>query len=121
MRTLSEQYLDAFETKARPNNVANSFALLVEASLKIGTGKDVSDPEEALLIAGFNNSLASSPQFVSMSARDKQVVNESAIVSAGMMMFLDQAGRQNNDAQMQSQARQMARAVIASFFGVSIP
>jgi hypothetical protein len=120
LRTASKQVLDLFETQGRPNNIANSFAFLVEISLKIATGKEVSDPEEELLISGFNNSLANIPQFVSMPARDKQVLNESAIIVAGMMMFLDEQGKQNNDAQMQTQAQEMSNSVIAHFFGVKL-
>ena len=120
LRTASKQVLDLFETQARPNNIANSFTFLVEISLKIAIGKEVSDPEEELLISGFNNSLANTPQFVSMPARDKQILNECAIITAGMMMFLDEQGKQTHDTQMQTQARDMSRAVIAHFFGVHL-
>ena len=120
LRTASIQVLDLFETEARPNNIANSLTFLVEISIKIAIGKEVSDPEEELMISGFNNSLANTPQFVSMPARDKQILNESAIITAGMMMFLDEQGKQNHDAQMQAQAREMSQAVIAHFFGVKL-
>jgi hypothetical protein len=120
LRTLSNQILNLFEAQGRPNNIANSFAFLVEVSLKIATGKEVSDPEEALLISSFNNSLAHIPQFLSMPARDKQVLNESAIIAAGLMDFLNEQGKQNNDAQMQTQASDMSKAVIAHFFGVQL-
>jgi len=120
LRTLSNQILNLFEAQGRPNNIANSFAFLVEVSLKIAIGKEVSDPEEALLISSFNNSLANIPQFLSMPAHDKQILNESAIIAGGLMDFLSEQGKQNNDAQMQTQASDMSKAVIAHFFGVQL-
>jgi hypothetical protein len=64
--------------------------------------------------------VANTPQFMSMPSRDKQILNESAIITAGMMMFLDEQGKQNNDAQMQKQAMDMSKAVVAHFFGVKL-
>ena len=89
--------------------------------MQIVTDRELTDAEEQQLISGFNNSIARTPQFVSMTARDKQVVHESAVVSGGMMAFLYAQGKQNNDAKMQSDARTMAKAVLGYFFGVQIP
>ena len=120
IRTLSNQFLDALEREGRKNNIANSFAFLTSISMQIVLGRDLTDAEEQQLISGFNTSLASSPQFVSMSARDKQVLYESAIIAGGMIAFLHTQGKQNNDAKMQSDARTMAKAVLMSLFGVRI-
>jgi len=120
MRTLSNQFLDALEREGRKNNIANSFAFLTSISMQIVLGRDLTDAEEQQLISGFNTSLASSPQFVSMSARDKQVLYESAIIAGGMIAFLHTQGKQNNDAKMQSDARTMAKAVLMSLFGIRI-
>ena len=120
MRTLSNQFLDALEREGRKNNIANSFAFLTSISMQIVLGRDLTDAEEQKLISGFNTSLASSPQFVSMSARDKQVLYESAIIAGGMIAFLHTQGKQNNEAKMQSDARTMAKAVLMSLFGIRI-
>ena len=120
IRTLSNQFLDALEREGRKNNIANSFAFLTSISMQIVLDRDLTDAEEQQLISGFNTSLASSPQFVSMSARDKQVLYESAIIAGGMIAFLHTQGKQNNDAKMQSDARTMAKAVLMSLFGVRI-
>jgi len=120
MRTLSNQFLDALEREGRKNNIANSFAFLTSISMQIVLDRDLTDAEEQQLISGFNTSLAPSPQFVSMSARDKQVLYESAIIAGGMIAFLHTQGKQNNDAKMQSDARTMAKAVLMSLFGVRI-
>ena len=120
MRTLSNQFLDALEREGRKNNIANSFAFLTSISMQIVLDRDLTDAEEQQLISGFNTSLAPSPQFVSMSARDKQVLYESAIIAGGMIAFLHTQGKQNNDAKMQSDARTMAKAVLMSLFGIRI-
>lgn len=120
VRNLSNQFLDAFEKEGRKNNVANGFAFLASISIQIAVERELTEFEEQQLILGFNNMLAATPQFASMTARDKQVLTESAVITGGMMAFLHVQGKQNNDAKMQSDARQMAKAAIVYFFGVQI-
>lgn len=120
VRALANQFLDAFEKEGRKNNVANGFGFLSSVSLQIVTGREQSEIEEQQLIAGFNNTLAASPQFASMSRRDKQLVTEAAVISGGFMAFLHVQGKLNNDAKMQADARQLATAAVAYFFGVQI-
>jgi hypothetical protein len=55
-----------------------------------------------------------------MSSRDKQVMTEAAIISAGFIAFLHVQGQQTKDVQMQKDARQLAAAAIAYFFGVQM-
>lgn len=120
LRNLSNQFLDALEREGRKNNMANSFAFLTSISMQIIIGRDLTDAEEQQLISGFNNSLAYSPQFASMTARDKQVLYETAIIAGGMIAFLHEQGKKNGDAKMQSDGRTMAKAVLVSLFGIRI-
>jgi hypothetical protein len=120
LRTLSNQFIDALEREGRKNNMANSFAFLTSISMQIVIGRDLTDAEEQQLISGFNTSLAYSPQFTSMTARDKQVLYETAIIAGGMIAFLHEQGKQHNDAKMQSDARTMAKAVLISLFGIKL-
>ncbi len=120
LRNLSNQFLDNFEKEARKNNIANSFAFLAGVSMQIVLRRDLTDAETDQLISGFNNSIAGTPQFASMSAQDKQVLNESSVITAGMMAFLNEQGKLNHDTKMQADARVMARAVVAYFFGVQV-
>lgn len=120
LRTLSTHFLDLYEKEARKNNVAYSFAFLVGASLHVVTGRTLSDAEEDQLVSGFNNSIAHTPQFVSMSARDKQVLTESGIITGSMIAFLNAQGKEQNDAKMQADASELAKAVIGYFFGVQL-
>lgn len=121
LRSLSNQFLDAFEKEGRKNNIANSFTFLTSISIEIVAGREPTDAEQEQLISGFNNSIAYTPQFVSMTARDKQVLHECAVVSGGMMAFLHTQGKEHNDAKMQADARMMAKAVLGYFFGVQLP
>ncbi len=120
LRAICNNALDAVEKEGRRNNVANSFALLTSVSMQIILGRDLTDAEEKQLISGFNTSLASSPQFVAMAARDKQILYETSAITGGMMAFLHAEGKQHGDAKMQSDAHAMARALLVSLFGVKI-
>ena len=121
VRSLSNQLLDGFEKEGRKNNLANAFAFLTSISIQIVAGRELTDAEEQQLISGFNKSIAPTPQFVSMTARDKQVLHECAVVSGGMMAFLHAKGKEHNDAKMQADARNMAKAVLGYLFGVQLP
>lgn len=120
VRSLAIQFLDAFEKEGRKNNVANGFGFLSSVSIQVVTGRELSEFEEQQLIAGFNNMLAQTPQFAAMSTHDKQLATEAAVISGGFIAFLHVQGKQTNDAKMQADARQLATAAIAYFFGVQI-
>jgi len=120
VRTLANQFLDAFEKEGRKDNVANGFGFLSSVSIQVATGRELSDLEEQQLIAGFNNMLAATPQFASMSPRDKQLATEAAAISGGFIAFLHVQGKQNKDAKMQADSHQLATAAIAYFFGAQL-
>ena len=100
--------------------MANGFGFLSSVSIEVVTGRELSEFEEQQVIAGFNNMLASNPQFALMSARDKQIATEASVISGGFIAFLHVQGKQSRDAKMQADARQLATAAIAYFFGVQL-
>lgn len=118
LKALSNQFLTAFEGEARKNNVANAMALLIAMSLQVLTGKEISDGESKQMIAAINNTLGATPQFVSMNPQDKQIVYESAVVMGGIIATLNIEGAQQNDFAMQSQAREISRAVVKNLLGI---
>jgi hypothetical protein len=120
LRNMSNQFLDAFEKSGRKNNIASSFAFLAAASLMVATGRELTQTEQQQLIAGFNNSLAYTPQWVSISPREKQVLHETLVVTGGIMMFLSIQGKQAGDAKMQSDAQTMAKVYLGSLFGIKL-
>lgn len=118
MRGLYKNTLAAFEKEARKNNMANAFAFVVGVSIQIVDGKELSDDYTNKMIAYFNNRLASAPQYTAMSNQQKQALYESLVICGGVIVFLDAQGKQANNAQMQSQARDASRAVIKQFLGI---
>ena len=118
LKTLSNQFLTAFEGEARKNNVANAMTMLIAMSLQVLTGKEVSDGESKQMIVALNNALGATPQFVTMTPQDKQIVYESAIVMGGIIATLNIQGAQQNDSAMQSQAREISRAVVKNLLGI---
>jgi hypothetical protein len=117
LRTLSNQFLTAYEGAARKNNIANAMTFLLGASLQVVTGKEVSDAEGEQMIVAFNNTMGATPQFVSMTPRDKQILYESAVVMAGMIVLFQTQGVEQKDIAMQSQAKELSRAVLNHFLG----
>src|SRR4030095_775682 len=101
VRTLANQFLDAFEKEGRKNNVANGFGFLSSISIQVATGRELSDFEEQQLIAGFNNMLAATPRFASMPAQDKQIMTEASVISGGFIAFLHVPRQQANHTEMQ--------------------
>jgi uncharacterized protein DUF6683 len=118
LRALSNQFLTAFESEARKNNVANAMALLLAMSLQVLTGKEVSDAESKQMIVALNNTLGATPNFASMTPQDKQLVYETAIVMGGIIATLNIQGAQQNDFALQSQAREISRAVVKNLLGI---
>ncbi len=118
LRALGNHYLTEFEREARKNNIANAMTFLLEVSMYVLTGKEVSDAETEQMIAAFNNTMGATPQFVSMSPRDKQILYESTIVMGGMIAFLHSQGAEQKDIAMQSEAKGISEAVLKHFLGI---
>lgn len=118
MRQLFQQTLTSFESQARKNNLANAFTWISEAALQVKNGKQLSDPEEARLIAYFNNTLAASPSYYTINPRQQQMLYESLIVTGGIIVFLDNQGKQTNNPQLRKQANEMSAAVLKNFLGI---
>jgi hypothetical protein len=120
IRAMTNQFLDSFEKEGRKNNVANGFGYLAIISVQVATGRELKDSEQQQLIASLNNTFAASPQFSSMSARDKQLATEASVISGGLMAFLYTQGQQTNDPKLKADVRQLADAAVAYFFGVRL-
>src|SRR5262245_16440682 len=91
---------------------------LLGVSLLVLTGKEVSDAESEQMIAAFNDTMGATPQFVSMTPRDKQILYESAVVMGGMIALLHSQGAEQKDTAMQSDAKELSRAVVKHFLGL---
>ena len=120
LRSLTTQFLNEFEKVGRKNNVANGFGYLAIISVQVATGRELKGIEQQQIIASLNNTFAAAPQFSSTSARDKQLATEAAVISGGLIGLLEAQGQQTNDARMKADARQLANAAVAYFFGVRL-
>ena len=118
MRLFFQQVLTAFGNGARKNNMANAFAFICAASMKVKNGKEPSSAEVDQMIGYFNNTLAASPQYYTFNPRQQQMLYESLIITGGIIMFLDTQARQTGNQQMQAQARQMSAMVLKAFLNV---
>jgi hypothetical protein len=108
------------EASGRRNNVASAFAVLASISMQIVLARPLTNAENKQLLSGFNNVLAADGQFASMSARDKQLLYESAAIAGGFMGFLHIQSKQQNDTKAQADIRAAAKSVLAAFLGIKV-
>src|SRR5262249_36848625 len=120
MRNTYNQTLNVFETRVRKNNLANSFAFMVATSQQIVDKQPISGEQIASLVNYYNNILASTPQIMNSSDRQKQILNESLILTAASMDALNTKGMMENNLEAQRQARDMAKSYLKKLAGVNV-
>ncbi len=120
MRNAYNQTLNVFETKVRKNNLANSYAFMVATSQQIVNQRQVSGQEIANLVNYYNNALASSPQFRTYPDQQKQILNESLILTAASMDALYTKGKMENNLEAQKQATDLAKSFLRSLAGNNV-
>jgi len=120
VRNAYNQTLNVFETKIRKNNLANAFAFIVATSQQIIYQKQPSSEEIASLVNYYNNILANSPQFKTYSDQQKQILNESLILTSASMDALYTQGVQQNNLEAQKQAKDMAKSFLKSLAGINV-
>jgi hypothetical protein len=120
LKAVGNHYLTEFEANARKNNVANAMTFLLDASLLVATGKELSGAEENQATTAFNNTLAANADFITMSPRDKQLMYEQAVVVGGLIVFIDQQGTEQQDLAMRSEAKEISRTVIKQLLGFDV-
>ena len=120
LRNAYLQTLTVFETRIRKNNLANSFAFIVATSQQIIDKQPLSGEQIASLVNYYNNVLASTPQIINYSDQQKQVLNESLILTAASMDALNTQGTMQNNLAAQTQARDMAKSYLKKLAGISV-
>jgi hypothetical protein len=116
-RRFYHQLLDSYETVNRRNNVAAAVAYSIGSSLEINRGQALTQGEINYLVAYVNEALASSPQFLAMTAQQKQVLYESAVVNGGIVRSLYVNGKTTNDPQMMRQAGELSQMILGQWAG----
>jgi len=99
----------------RKNNVAYGLAVLIGVSIQLVYGKTIPDAEAEQLARDLNDSLAATPNFRKLPAKDRQLLYETSVITAGLMVGLNQEGLKTGDASMQEKAKDMARQMLAMF------
>jgi hypothetical protein len=118
MRVMYFQLLDDFEKLNRKNNMAAALTFAVRASLLAVYGKQLSQAEIDQLGWNFNSVLAATPQFITMSPQEKQVLYESLIIMGGTITVLQTEGMQQNNLVMQVQATELGQAVLKQWLNM---
>jgi hypothetical protein len=117
LRTVYLETLSAFEKEARRNNVAYALAFLLGASVQVVTGKEVPDDDAHDLARGVNDILAATPEFRSLTPREKQSLYEVAIITGGMIAVMHQMGVEQNDESLKKQAIDLAQTMLEKLGG----
>ena len=118
MRQYFLQVLSNFNSAARKNNMANAFAFITGVALQIKTGKEVNEAKTDQLIAYFNNTIAAAPEYYTLTPYKQQVLYESLIITGGIIALLETQGKQTNNQQALTQAKQMSDTVLKTFLGM---
>ena len=118
MRAFFLQTLAAFETSGRKNNMASAFTWISACALKVKNGKEPSDADEGKITAYFNSVLAGSPDYAVLTPYKQQVLYESLIITGGIMVLLDDQGKQTNDPKLRAQAAEMSKQVLKMYLGM---
>jgi hypothetical protein len=117
VRAALEGALAQIESQVRKDNVATSMGVLIVASTFVVRGVALDDPAQDRLIAGLSDVLAADPGFSKLDARDKQLVSDTMMVQAAVIM-LATAGDANARAASTAAAREALRTLTGSETGV---
>jgi len=114
---LLDQGMDAYERipDVRKHNVAYALTALIGSSLQIRHGKKIPDAKAQEMARDINDSLAAKPGFRKLSARDRQRVYETSLVTTLLMLSLHEQGVAQGNEQLKEQARQIAASVLTTF------
>ncbi|HYU15315.1 MAG TPA: DUF6683 family protein [Candidatus Acidoferrum sp.] len=118
-RAALDAALGQIELQVRKDNVATSMGVLIVASTFVLRGAEVDNPTQDRLVAGLNDVLAADPGFNKLKARDKQLMSDTMLVQASVMIMLATAGDANAKAVSQTAAREALRFLTGSELGIA--
>ncbi|HEU4389314.1 MAG TPA: DUF6683 family protein [Blastocatellia bacterium] len=117
LRTVYLETLSAFEKEARKNNLAYALTFLLGASIQVVTGKDLPDEDAHELARGLNDILGGTPEFRRLTPQEKQSLYETAIITGGLIVVMQQMGVEQNDESLKKQARELAQTMLEKLGG----
>ncbi|NMF82024.1 DUF6683 family protein [Nodosilinea sp. P-1105] len=95
------------------HNVAGAMMyLLLTSHYVLNDGEELSQVEQDVILQNFNNALASDAHFQFLSARGKQELYETIVISAALPLALYFQGQADDDPSLITQAQAMAEATL---------
>jgi hypothetical protein len=120
LRAAIDAALGQIEAQVRKDNVATSMAVLIAASTYVVRGVELDDPTQDRLTAGLNDVLAADPSFNKLKAADRQLVSDTMMVQAALIVILSAVGDANSKAASNAAARAALKFLTGSETG-SVP
>ena len=111
LKALNEGMVSVEKELPRKNNIAYAMAGLIGLSITIAKGVDMPEKELETLASGCNVALGSNPDWKKTSAKDKQTLYETMLISAVLMIMQTQA----EDQETKDAAVATARNILTSF------
>jgi hypothetical protein len=116
-RAAIDATLGQLEAQVRKDNVATSMAVLIAASTYVVHGVELDDATQDRLVAGLNEVLAADPGFKKLAASDKQVVSDTLMVQAAVIVILSAIGDDSSKAASKAAAREALKFLTGSETG----
>ena len=116
-RAAIDATLGQLEAQVRKDNVATSMAVLITASTYVVRGVELDDATQDRLVAALNDVLAADPGFIKLKASDKQVVSDTLMVQAAVIVILSAIGDDSSKAASKAAAREALKFLTGSETG----
>ncbi len=92
-------------------------AVLITASTYVVRGVELDDATQDRLVAALNDVLAADPGFIKLKASDKQVVSDTLMVQAAVIVILSAIGDDSSKAASKAAAREALKFLTGSETG----
>ena len=113
-----DTYLGEYEKVGRRNNVATALTYLLAAGLfVIQDGEELEDKVQDRVVRQLNDLLGAALAFTRLSAQDRQMLYESAVIAGGFTMSFYAAALQSGDSDQVLRAKALAQSLVSQMFG----
>jgi len=115
LRQALRDVLVSYEKEVRKNNLAYALAFFIGGNLQIIGETEIPDDASEALAADCHNALLEMDALKTMSAKDKQQLYETLILTTGMAAALYYQAVESHDDALKKQAQAMARESLEQF------
>jgi hypothetical protein len=103
--------LQAYEARARKNNVAYALAFMIGTSYGVQAGSELGDDQYVAIAVAINDVLARSPAFANASASDREKLYEATVTMGALVALFHEVGK--NDPASAKAAKVLAQQSLA--------